>query len=395
LEPSGIETAEQILHGRVEVRPLLSAVIGAEEQIRVQLTLQQSRVLRGLGSRRRAAICGGAGTGKTLLAIEKARQVAESGGDTLLLCYNRLLADFLKQACHGIDRLTVLSYHQLCSWRSSEAKALTGRNLLQEARQQTPASNPSAEYDLVLPLALALSCEATPLRFDAIVIDEGQDFKDEYWLGIEWLLRDQKESCLYVFFDQNQALYTRSASMPITDPAFVLTFNCRNTRHIHESAYRFFQGEPTDYPPGNEGAPILSLTSPTLAEQARTLHTAVVDLIAKQGLEPSQIGVLICGEPKEMFFRVLRAKPVPKGANWLVEGSVTDRGIRLETVKRFKGLEADVVFLWGIDSMPLGEQREVLYVGISRAKSRLTLVGTEEVCRRALEAGDGITSRPS
>jgi superfamily I DNA/RNA helicase len=74
---------------------------------------------------------------------------------------------------------------------------------------------------------------------------------------------------------------------------------------------------------------------------------------------------------------------------------VTDRGIRLETVKRFKGLEADVVFLWGIDSMPLGEQREVLYVGISRAKSRLTLVGTEEVCRRALEAGDGITSRPS
>jgi hypothetical protein len=385
LERRGIVTAEQILHGRVEVRPLLSAVIRAEEQVRVQLTLQQSRVLRALGVRRRAAICGGAGTGKTLLAIEKARELATSGSETLLLCYNRLLADFLGEACRGVDRLTVLSYHQLCVWRSSEAKRLTGRDLLREARQQTLDSSPSAEYDLVMPLALALSCEATPLRFDAIVIDEGQDFKDEYWLGLEWLLRDDAESLLYVFYDQNQALYTRSSSMPITDPPFVLTFNCRNTRYIHESAYRFFQGEVTDYPPGNDGVPIQSLCASTLAEQGRKLHAAVVDLLVKQGLEPSQIAVLVCGEPKETFFRALTGKPVPKGTKWLVEGNIADRGIRLETVKRFKGLEADVVFLWGIDFMPAGDERELLYVAISRAKSRLTLVGTEELCDRVLQ----------
>ncbi len=50
-----------------------------------------------------------------------------------------------------------------------------------------------------------------------------------------------------------------------------------------------------------------------------------------------------------------------------------------------KGLEADVVFLWGTESLPSRDEREVLYVGISRAKSRLTVVGTAESCQR-LEA---------
>jgi superfamily I DNA and RNA helicase len=56
----------------------------------------------------------------------------------------------------------------------------------------------------------------------------------------------------------------------------------------------------------------------------------------------------------------------------------------LETVRRFKGLEADVVFLWGVDALPTSDRREILYVGISRAKSRLTLVGTGEACRGLL-----------
>lgn len=54
-----------------EVRPLVSTQLREEEAIRIRLTEQQARILRALGRRRRAAICGGAGTGKTLLAVEK------------------------------------------------------------------------------------------------------------------------------------------------------------------------------------------------------------------------------------------------------------------------------------------------------------------------------------
>lgn len=384
LRADGLKAAEQVLHGRIDVRPLISTQLHAEEAIRIQLTQQQSRILRGIGARKRAAICGGAGTGKTLLALEKARQLAETTGETLLLCYNHLLADYLKTACQGVARLYAMNYHQLCSWRVAEARRLTGRDLLRDARAAYPPSRPQDEFDLVLPHALALSCEATPLRFDAIVIDEGQDFKEEYWLPIEWLMRDPDQSCLYVFYDQNQALYTRARSLPISDPPFVLTFNCRNTRHIHESAYRFFQGEPTDAPTGNEGSPIASLTAPSVKAQAAAIHAAIVALIDRESVDASQIAVVVCGEPKETYYQAVERMPLPRGSRWVVEGAAADKGVRLETVRRFKGLEADVVFLWGADSLPSRDEREILYVGISRAKSRLTVVGAAESCQRLM-----------
>ncbi len=312
--------------------------------------------------------------------MEKARQSAVAGATTLLLCYNRLLAEVLQASCSDIPNLTACSYHQLCHRLAREAKVQTGRDLLQEARQQLPNRGPSAEFDLVLPLALALATEALSDRYDSIIIDEGQDFRDEYWLGIEWLLRSARESELYVFYDQNQALYTRCASMPINDPPFVLTVNCRNTRHIHEAAYRFFRGDPTD-PPENEGGPVDTIAAATISEQSRKLQTRVVQLLDEQGLGPSQVAVLICGEPKDSFVGLLKS-PLPRGVKWLVEGPAGGTGVRVDTVKRFKGLEADVVFLWGLDVVALGERREVLYVGTSRAKSRLILVGSEAACHQ-------------
>lgn len=243
-----------------------------------------------------------------------------------------------------------------------------------------------AVFDFVLPHALALSCEATSLRYDAIVIDEGQDFKEEYWLGIEWLLRDG-DSSLYVFYDQNQALYTRAKSMPIHDEPFVLTVNCRNTKAIHTSAYRFFSGVETDAPPGNDGVPVDALPGANLRAQASKVHAAVVELISRQGLEPNQIAVLVCGEPKQEFYSLLQGLPLPGGSQWITEGAAADQGVRLDTVRRFKGLEADVVYLWGVDTVPQQLERETLYVGISRAKSRLTVVGTSTGCERALALG--------
>lgn len=384
LRLEGVRAAEHVLHGRIEARPLVSMQLDAEEAVRVQLTQQQSRVLRGIGARKRAAICGGAGTGKTLLAMEKARQLAADAGETLLLCYNRLLADHLKTACQGVPRLHPMSFHQLCSWRAAEVMRSCGRDLIREARSEYPNARAQDEFDLVLPHALALSCEASPLRFDAIVIDEGQDFRDEYWLPIEWLLRDLDTSHLYVFYDQNQALYTRAGSMPITEPPFVLSFNCRNTQRIHEAAYRYFRGEATDGPTGNDGAPVASLTSPSVTAQAGAIHAAVVALLDKERVEPQRIAVLVCGEPKEQFYRAIERTPLPGGCRWVVEGAAADRGVRLETVRRYKGLEADVVYLWGADCLPARDQREMLYVGTSRAKSRLIVVGSAEACSRVL-----------
>src|SRR6185437_6824012 len=81
----GVDLVEQILCGSIEVRPLLSVQLAHEEVVRIRLTDQQARVLRIIGGRTRALIGGGAGTGKTLIALEKARRVALAGGCALLI----------------------------------------------------------------------------------------------------------------------------------------------------------------------------------------------------------------------------------------------------------------------------------------------------------------------
>src|SRR5207247_1833748 len=156
-------------------------------------------------------------------------------------CYNRPLADHLRFAVGSSDLLRPMTFHQLCDWLVAEVRNATGRDLLAEAR--TAYMNEDL-YDVQLPYACALAAETLAVRFDAIIVDEGQDFQPEFWLPVELLLADQDKSTLLVFYDQNQAIYHPLGGCPVQDDPFVLCVNCRNTRFIHEAAYRYFLGDP-------------------------------------------------------------------------------------------------------------------------------------------------------
>ncbi len=373
LGAAGLAIAEDIFCKPVEVRPLVSSELEDEEVIRIRLTEQQARLLRSLGGRKRAAVCGGAGTGKTLLAVQKAQRLAADGNRTLLLCYNRPLADHLKDVIGDNPKLLPMSFHQLCDWFARRARSRTGRDLLAEAKRAYPTED---FYDVHLPWALALSTEVMPdERFDAIVVDEGQDFREEFWLPLELLLRDPVGSLLYVFYDQNQAVYKRVSSFPIDDEPFVLTVNCRNTKFVHEAAYCYFQGDVTD-PPAIEGAPIVTITAPDNAAQAERLHAEISRLLKEEKVPPSAIVVLVPSQNKNAYYHLLRARQLPNGIKWAIETHREPQRLLVDTIHRFKGLEAGIIFLWGIDSLEPTRDRETIYVGISRAKSRLYLVGT-------------------
>lgn len=199
LGAAGMRLIEDIYCKPREVRPLLSTRLADEEQIRIKLTEEQSNRLRLLGRRKRAAISGGAGTGKTLLAIEKARQLASEGLETLLLCYNQLLGNQLSALCQEYGNLTARNFHKFCDQRIQRSRVLKGRDWLTEAECDNPGKDFFKE---IYPYALWLSNDDFPdEKFDAIIIDEGQDFGPDFWDPLTDLLRDEINSYFYIFYD--------------------------------------------------------------------------------------------------------------------------------------------------------------------------------------------------
>lgn len=385
LRAQGVRLVEEVLRRSIEVRPALRSAIDDVEQQRIRLTANQAKVLRTIGGRRRAVISGGAGTGKTLIAVEKARQLAQGGLQVLLLCYNRPLADALELGLQDEKGIVVLSFHQLCDRRVRLAMASTGRNLLTEATEAYPGNSDKQLFDVQMPYALALSNELLEEKFDAIIVDEAQDFSDEYWFAIEELLRDQVSGYLYIFIDENQALYPRHGNLPVADEPYYLTSNCRNTAPIHDVGYAFYSGELIDGP---------ELPGPAVEREAIDGDEQQADAVAHRvrrwlvddALRPEDVVVLIARKPKAYVYGQLRANSIHGGVAWAIEDHRRTRSVLVDTVARYKGLEAQAVVLWLGDDVIDAEQWETVYVGATRAKSLLCVIGSHRTLK-ALRAG--------
>ena len=375
----GIDVAREVFARSFVVAPLVASQLADQEARRLVLTKDQMRVLDLLRSHRRAAVSGGAGTGKTVLALEKARRLASEGFKTLLTCYNRQLADHLSSTCAGTHNLDVMSFHQLCYRQVEKANHASSRNLVAEAKVTYPGKD---LYDVQLPNAFAYSLEVLPDRYDAIVCDEGQDFREEFWVPLELLLSDYESAPLYVFYDDNQNIYARAGTFPIREAPFTLTNNCRNTAPIHMAAYNHYKGVPV-CPPDIEGDEVLFEASPGRDAQAAKINARIVDLVARQGVSAGEITVLIADALRKAdYYAALRRLPLPKPAAWLEEGIRANNTILIDTIQRFKGLESTIVILWGLDTIDLTRSEELLYVGMSRAKSLLVVVGADATCAK-------------
>ena len=347
----GLAFLRRVLAGAVESRPLVRLRLSDEEEVRVRLTAQQAGLLDYTQAHTRTSTAGGAGTGKTVLALEKARRLAARGLRTALLCYNRPLADDLHWRAGDTPGLDVLGFHQLC-WREMAAvRQSTGRDLLDEARDVEPGGE---EFEVLYPLALSFSIGESGScgGYDALVVDEGQDFGDYMWVALEDLIRDSDKAELHVFHDTNQSVYGQWES-PLPLPPFHLTVNCRSTKQIHDAAYRHFSGVTTRA--GDlDGVAIRTLEAPGMPDQAMRLFREITRLLRDEEVQPHEMAVLIAEETPTWHVNELSRHGLPGGVRWQ---TLTDappsagKVVRIDSVRRFKGLEAEIVFLWGIDDL--------------------------------------------
>ena len=383
LGAKGVRIIEDILCKSIEVRPILRSAVDDAEQQRVRLTANQAKVFRVIGGRRRAVVSGGAGTGKTVLAVERARALASMGLRVLLLCYNRPLADSLAVALGDQPLIEAKSFHLLCDQRIRKA-VQKGHDLLKEAIEAYPGTTEQHRFDVQIPYALALSADVLDEKFDAIIVDEAQDFSDEYWLGVEMLLRDPENGYLYIFIDENQALYPRRSKLPVEDEPFYLTNNCRNTAPIHETGYCYYQGSPID-PPELVGHDVIWTAIEKDDAQADAVAKRVHQWVQVEGIRPEDVAVLVAKRRKAYLYELLNKRIELAGAELVFEVHGQNKCVLVDTVARFKGLEAQAVVLWVGDEVIAEKMWETVYVGTTRAKTLLAVVASHDTVKSLRE----------
>ena len=107
LGPDGEKALEEILASHFELQAHIGCSLADDAKEIERLTSEQAWILDSLDHNRQLAITGGAGSGKTVLAIEAAVRSATSGQKTLLTCFNVPLANHLRELCSSHPNLRV------------------------------------------------------------------------------------------------------------------------------------------------------------------------------------------------------------------------------------------------------------------------------------------------
>ena len=373
LGPEGIKALEELLASHFELRAHIGTSLAEDAKTIERLTGEQSWILDSLEDNGEMAISGGAGSGKTVLAIEKAIRSAGAGSRTLLTCYNAPLASHLQDVCRDRENLVVASFHSLCSM------------VAQEAGITLPVSSGQALFDTHLPEALVNAVgKIADLGFDTIVIDEGQDFRDSWLNALRLILKEGGESRFYVFFDDNQRLFSSENSFieALPQSAIALTRNLRNTRRIHALMAKWYEGRRSTAM-GPEGEPVGIIECRTSDLALARVTERISQMLRSGQVIPGQIAVLtgnsadIHGIPEKIA-----------GVDTCRSDNMRPDRIVFDTVRRFKGLSRPCVFVVGLERLA---DPELIYVATSRANLLLELVGTaEDIARitRNTKAGD-------
>lgn len=331
-------------------------------------TRTRLEALAGLDAGTRMLVTGGAGTGKSWLVAEWARRATARGERTVVVCFNRPIADQLREAIDD-GAVTVSTYHDLVV------------RLLEPMGWSVPTA-PTAEFWEHEPTrALMERVTEVRERFDTVIIDEGQDIRSEWRESLEQLLDTDGAQRLLMVADPAQAIYDAGWRVPDV-PRAQLDVNLRNTVSIGRVVERLGGAPPMTTSP--VGAPVCSLVAGGMKEVRKRVRDEVVRLTVGEGLRPDEIAVLTTrSAPRDELFAL------PPDGVTLVRWESHGPGATLcETVHRTKGLEWPAVIL--VDLTDGAPDERLLYIGTSRARTHLTLVGP-----RPLAGACGVDPSPT
>ena len=317
----------------------------------------------------RLRIIGTAGSGKTQVTMRFCEQALERGEKPLLLCYNRPLAD--KLAGLAPEGVTTDTYHGFC-------KAMADRLGVEVDfdNADDPDFWPNIQEQL-----LAATLAGAP-KFDCLVVDEGQDFKSE-WYDIVQLFVSNDATQLWL----EDPLQNLRGNEPVALPGFVTYRESANFR-TPISIAGFIKGtlesrfEQRNLLPG--------LGVGVYDYEADAALTDLLDRrlreLKKVGFKPEDIAIVSCRGTQSTALAGItqvgkhKLRKFTGKYNVRNEQIYTDGDVYFETIYRYKGQQAPAVILVDLDNTIKKDDwaAGILYCAMTRATLRLELVVRED-----------------
>ena len=378
-----VQEITALLRPEYDFKPAISSQIRSVEKQIITLTDNQRMVFEGLLENNRCLIRGSAGTGKTVLALEAARLFASQGKKVGVFCYNRNLAGWMRENISDEAQIVCSS---LLDYMEQEVAGIMPTEIA--AMRQDDAQR---YYSDALPALYAerlLSNEQAP--FDVLIIDEAQDvFEPAYLDAIDLMLAGGLANGQWYFFmdADKQNLYFAHMDYEAVAKAlneyhcfytnYALLNNCRNSQAIIEKIDVIFGTRTKFRKMDSRGTEVLVRGYRKRQDQAEIVEYMIRSLLREQ-IAPDDIVILSASRfdnsvASELSFPIATAREQRKGK------------ILFSTVHSFKGLESPVIILVDVDNLEYEQKMNLLYVGMSRARSVLYMAVSEKA-HHALDA---------
>jgi len=360
------------------------------------MDLQQEQLARSLGDGHRV-IHGVAGSGKTLILGYRAEHLARLCQRPIaILCYNKTLAAklaaMIEQKGLG-DKIVAVNFHAWCM------RQLDTYHVEKPAR----TTDLDAFFDACIENVIrGVDNDLIPRgQYDAILIDEGHDFKPAWFKLIVQMVNPETKSLL-VLYDDAQSIYHTAKKLKFSFSSVgvqaagrttILKLNYRNTAEILAVA-RAFAAElltahnteddeaPTVQPmsTGRHGPKPILVQLPSLQREAEFLADKLA-AANKTGTAWGDMALIYrrYGVGK-VLAEVLQRRDIPfqwqqaKGASY----SPTHDSVKLITMHSSKGLEFSLVGIPGLGAALKEEdivedEARLLYVAMTRATHELVM----------------------
>ncbi|MBD3214590.1 MAG: AAA family ATPase [Candidatus Lokiarchaeota archaeon] len=376
----------------------LNTFIKPEDKVKL-LDEKQEELARDLGEGHRL-IFGVAGSGKTVLLIARARYLALHHPEwkILILCYNRLLKNLLFHLLNPQDYeadITITTYH---SWARHYLLSENDHfsKLYEEGEKNAKKKGKISIFfqDFVPNLLIdKLKAESEKkVLYDAILIDEAQDFEEDWFRSIIPLLNPETNTLL-ITCDGLQGIYARKrftwSSVGIQARGRVRRFekSYRTPIEIGEVAQKilpesltnligqFDEFLPTKAFIGKQGIVEIILSDSRNDEYMKL--TEKIDRLLKQDakiliLFKKNLAKRGFEHPLFKFFKNFNIE-------WkdLEKYNYESPGVLIGTLHGTKGLEFDTIIIPELDTYTSDKERQLLYVGVTRSKERLILSGNQ------------------